>query len=240
MYINNTNVLLGSIDEYPKSDRLKLTQKFLKEVYFEFRQVGLKWAKLTHQTNFFPKGYLGQNLVSIVVGIRGTGTAARGDDLIDGSEVKTCARVDQLNNCKDCKARIASYLNECPKCNGSNIKRMVDSHWICPVDDSNYKKYREGMPTIYFLLVDDDGLGNDYLVRFTIWRIEPRSNAIWQKSYIDDYYYRNYLPKKNQKRKPAPMNVHPKSPKFNSINPEIIFESKISNDGHVKILKFPD
>lgn len=227
------------INNYNIQERKEYTRNFLKEVYFEFRRVGLKWAKLSRQTSFFPKGYLGQNLVSLVTGIPGTGTAARGDDLKDGSEVKTCARVDQLNNCKNCKARVASYLKKCPQCNSEKIIQMTDSHWICPINELNYKKYREEMPHIYFLLVDSKNLSNLDLARFTIWSIEPKTNKYWKENYIDDYYINNYTRRRNLGQKPAPMNVHPQSPKFNNTTPELLFQSTISKKGIVTILKFP-
>lgn len=230
---------MKTIDHHSDDERRELTKQFLTEVYYEFRKVGLKWAKLSQQTNFFPKGYFGQNLISIVTGIVGTGTAARGDDLKDGSEVKTCARIDQLNSCKDCKARLASYITTCPNCKGNRIKRMVDSHWICAIDATNYKKYYEETPHIYFLLIDDKDLDDEFIARFTIWDIVPKENKKWQESYVYDYYHNNYLIKIEQKRKPAPMNVHPRSPKFKNIDPIEIFESTISTTGIVNILQFP-
>jgi hypothetical protein len=115
---------------------------------------------------------------------------------------------------------------------------MVDSHWVCQINDANYKKYKETMPKIYFLLVDDEGLKSNMLARFTIWSITPSNNKKWQTKYVENYY-ENYCKKKVRGEKISPMNVHPNSPKFTRLEPSQLFKATISDTGNVKILLFP-
>jgi len=76
------------LEKLSKDERKSLVARFLKEMYFERRQDIFEWAQITKQTPLIETKFLGQNLVSLVTGILGKGTAARGYDLSDGSEVK--------------------------------------------------------------------------------------------------------------------------------------------------------
>jgi hypothetical protein len=228
---------MKKLNKLSKEERKTKIKKFIQAVYIDINKSMKPWQKLTEQTVLVPTGYYGQTLVSLVTGIKGKATAARGDDLADGSEVKTCSRYQQLNNCRDCKERVASIYNSCSVCGSENIKIMKDSHWICSINKNNYKQYKVKIPVIYFLLVDTHDLKKNQLVRFTIWTIKPKENMIWQKNYVDNYY-KKYKQNKIKGNTPAPMNVHPRSPKFNSINPKIKFEAILSKNGKVSILNF--
>lgn len=74
----------------------ELIADFLQEVVISPRSVMRKWAKVTNQTPAAKLGYVGQHLASLITGVPGTGTGARGDDLADKSEVKSCNKVDQV------------------------------------------------------------------------------------------------------------------------------------------------
>lgn len=56
-----------------------------------------KWSKLTNQTPAAKIGYLGQHLASLITGVSGIGSGARGDDLSDGTEVKSSNKVGQVD-----------------------------------------------------------------------------------------------------------------------------------------------
>ena len=96
-------------------DRVRITlgdnrahiTKMLMELILLPRRDLVKWAKFTKQTPNIKIGYPGQHLASLVTGVEGARTGARGHDLIDGSEVKSCSRVDQLDKCKECKDAVA-------------------------------------------------------------------------------------------------------------------------------------
>ena len=76
---------------------------FLNELVLQPRINAIKWSRITKQTPNIKIGYPGQHLASLITGMEGERTGARGNDLIDGSEVKSCSRIDQLDLCKDCK-----------------------------------------------------------------------------------------------------------------------------------------
>lgn len=229
---------MKKLEDFSEEERKSEITKFLKEIYLDFFNSMIKWSEMTEQTILFPKGYFGQTLVSLITGIVGNSTAARGDDLKDGSEVKTAARLHQLNNCLDCKARVAALKKICPKCGSKRIRVMKDSHWICAIKENNYDEYHHKIPTIYFLLVDDEDLSDDEIARFIVWTIVPNKNKKWQKDYVDDYYFKNYLVRKKKGENPAPMNIHPDGPKFNSVSPVKIFESILNKKGNVNIVYF--
>ena len=99
------------------------------------RQLVRKWAEITNQTGQAKLSYIGQHIGSVLTGVKGVGTAARGLDLRDNSEIKTCSRADQLGKCRTegCDGRVMSFQDECPMCGGTDIDRKTDSHWIIAV-----------------------------------------------------------------------------------------------------------
>src|SRR5262249_5513173 len=84
----------------------EVMRQFLTEAYVNQRNTLQRWASVTRQTPFIDTDYLDQHLVSLFAGVEGMGTAARGDDLSDGSEVKSCTRADQLGTCKQCGSKV--------------------------------------------------------------------------------------------------------------------------------------
>ena len=46
--------------------------------------------------------------------MKGTATGARGNDIVDGSEVKSCCRLDQSDKCKNCNKSVLRNDSECP------------------------------------------------------------------------------------------------------------------------------
>lgn len=66
------------------------------------------WAEITNQTPAAKIGYIGQHLASLITGVKGTGSGARGDDLADKTEVKSCNKTDQADKCKNCGARVVT------------------------------------------------------------------------------------------------------------------------------------
>lgn len=67
-----------------------LIKKLLYELILEPRLKALEWSKITKQTPNLKVGYPAQHLASLVLGMEGTKTGARGNDIVDGSEVKSC------------------------------------------------------------------------------------------------------------------------------------------------------
>ncbi len=81
-------------------DNLAKIKDFLSEVILEPRVRMMSWSKITNQTPNLKIGYPGQHLASLITGIKGTATGARGEDIEDGTEVKSCSRIDQVDKCK--------------------------------------------------------------------------------------------------------------------------------------------
>src|SRR3989338_8087274 len=78
------------------SDNLKQINQLLSELVLQPRINAIKWSAITKQTPNIRIGYPGQHLASLIAGMEGERTGARGNDLIDGSEVKSCSRIDAL------------------------------------------------------------------------------------------------------------------------------------------------
>ena len=112
-----------------------LIKECIKDLYLDPRNLIRKWSQITKQTCQIRMAYPSQHLASVITGIKGVGTAARGDDLSDGSEVKSCSRADQLSECKSCGAKVLVWQKECPICGSIDINIKTDSHWIFS-DDS--------------------------------------------------------------------------------------------------------
>lgn len=81
-------------------------KKFIKDMIIEPRCKAHHWSKITNQTPNLKIGYPAQHLASLICGMKGTATGARGNDIIDGTEVKACSKIDQSDKCKDCKETV--------------------------------------------------------------------------------------------------------------------------------------
>ncbi|BBD52802.1 hypothetical protein NIES204_00590 [Planktothrix agardhii NIES-204] len=88
-------------------DNLNQIKQLLSELVLYPRINALKWSKITQQTPNIKIGYPGQHLASLITGMPGERTGARGHDLADGSEVKSCSRIDQLDQCEICQAAVS-------------------------------------------------------------------------------------------------------------------------------------
>lgn len=95
--------------------------EFLQDVLLQPRLNILKWSEITKQTPGLRVGYPAQHLASLLTGVEGKRTAARGDDLSDGTEVKGCNRIDQLDTCKDCKGKVSRSETFCSHCGSTRI-----------------------------------------------------------------------------------------------------------------------
>lgn len=104
-----------------KNFDIKTSEEMIKECIFDLyinpKKFIRKWSELTNQTAQGKFAYPSQHLASLITGMKGMGTAARGDDLADGTEVKSCSRADQLWSCKSCGSNVLFWQKECPNCN---------------------------------------------------------------------------------------------------------------------------
>ena len=136
---------LGDLD---RGNKEILAKKFVEEVILpQWTQLS-SWNSLTKQTSQLDFGYLSQHLVSIISGIEGKNQRGKGDDLADGSEVKSASCVD---------------AEDTPRWNNVNCgAKTVDQ--ITEILDNT--------PFLFFVLLDTTEKGGDIL-RCRIWCVRP-------------------------------------------------------------------
>jgi hypothetical protein len=175
--------------------------------------------------------------------VPGTGTGARGDDLADGSEIKSCNKVDQVDKCKDCGSRVLRMEKKCSNCNSENIDRKNDSKWLFSIRDDHELKQYENLERIVLLLMDYPNFAkNDYDdIRITVFEIYPKDERmkVFNKL-ISNHYKEIYLPKRDAKEKTNPMNLHPDSFQFYKCNPIKTFECVITDIDTNPIIKIKE
>ncbi|WP_025739786.1 MamI family restriction endonuclease [Aquimarina pacifica] len=131
-----------------KDDREILTKKFVEEVILpQWTQLS-SWNTLTRQTSQLDFGYLSQHLVSLITGIRGNNQRGKGDDLEDGSEVKSASCVD---------------ADDTPRWNNVNCGKETVS---------DIKEMMDNTPFLFFVLLDTTIRGGSIL-RCRVWVVRP-------------------------------------------------------------------
>lgn len=210
---------------------------FIEELIIEPRKNCAKWSKVTDQTATLRIGYPGQHLASLVTGVKGEKSGARGNDLSDGSEVKSCSRVDQLDKCEDCDSPVLRREEKCGNCDSTNIKRNNDSKWLFTIRSEDDLKTLVDNPNLnrVVLIIDDypnfdDGNYED--IRIQIFEIYPKETRHKRfKEIMTNYYYKIYLEhkKQNPAKTPAPKNFWPYQYQFYLCNPILIFKATIKD-----------
>ena len=213
-------------------NNLQRITEFINEIIIEPKHALSRWAKVTNQTPAAKIGYIGQHLTSLVTGVPGTGTGARGDDLADGSEVKSCNKVDQVDKCKDCGARVLRMEKKCSACGSENIDRKDDSKWLFSIRDEHELKQYMNLDRVVLLLMDYPNFDEDDFkdIRISVFEIYPKEQRMSVFNHlISNHYYNIFVPKQNDNQKTNPMNLHPFSFQFFKCNPIKTFECTIKN-----------
>lgn len=208
-------------------EKIKL---FIDEVIIRPKHALSKWAIITNQTPAAKIGYIGQHLASLITGVPGTGSGARGDDLADGSEVKSCNKVDQADKCKDCGTRVLRLEKNCPSCGSENIARKDDSKWLFSIRDEYELNQYLNLDRIVLLLMDYPkfDMGDYRDIRISVFEIYPKENRMKVfNELIKNHYYNIFVPKQKDNQKTNPMNLHPFSFQFYKCNPIKTFECTI-------------
>lgn len=78
-------------------ERKLLAKNLLQEQVVEQRILLNHWSTITAQSSQIDTGYIAQHLVSLQTQIPGQGMRGKGDDLSDGSEVKSANFLDSLD-----------------------------------------------------------------------------------------------------------------------------------------------
>jgi predicted RNA-binding Zn-ribbon protein involved in translation (DUF1610 family) len=227
----------------PKSEFITISDNqtkiisLLQELVLQPRLKALEWSKVTKQTPNIKIGYPGQHLASLITGIEGSRTGARGDDLRDGTEVKSCSRVDQLDTCSNCGNKVLRIEISCPHCGSDNIKRMDDSKWLFSVKSEEELNLLTKQIDRVFLTIADypNFLQNDFSIirfqAFEIWNNSERHKHF--TSLMTNYYNKIFLEhiSRNPNKTPAPKNFWPFSYQFYLCNPVKVFNC-IVNDAN--------
>ena len=229
--------MIPDISKVVIDDNLEKIKKFVSEVIISPKKTMKEWSLVTNQTPAVKLGYVGQHLASLITGVPGTGSGARGDDLIDGSEVKSCNKIDQVDKCKECGAHVMRYEITCPECGSEKIDRKDDSKWLFSVRDEHELNQYLNLNRILLILMDYPGFDNgDYsdvrISAFEIYPTEERMKVFRQL--IRNHYENIYLPKVTGKMREGltkgnPMNLHPFSYQFYKCNPVKVFECIIKD-----------
>jgi len=224
--------------------------EFINDLIIEPRKNASKWSEITKQTAHLRVGYPGQHLASLVTGVEGERTGARGNDLADGSEVKTCSRVGQLDKCLNCKSPVLRTELNCSNCDSTNIQRKNDSKWLFSIRSENELKTLVDNPNLdrVVLVIDDyPGFDNDDFdeIRIQVFEIYPKIERHKKfKEIMINYYNKIYLEhiKVNPVKIPAPKNFWPYTFQFYMTNPILIFcaiiKDAYSNDPKLTIEKW--
>jgi len=216
-------------------DNISRIHTLLEELVLMPRLKALKWSAITKQTPNMKIGYPGQHLASLITGVEGARTGARGDDLLDGSEVKSCSRVDQLDSCKKCKSKVLRIEETCPHCGSDKIKRMDDSKWLFSVKSrEELLLLTETIDRIFLTIADypnfsDDDFNTIRFQAFEIWNNSERHSHF--KELMTNYYKKIFLEhiSKNPNKTPAPKNFWPYSYQFYLCNPLKVFNCTVTN-----------
>jgi hypothetical protein len=250
----NNETIFNPLSEIPNFNAYNLTsynealiQKCVMELFVTPRKLLYEWSCLTEQTNHTKIGYTGQHLASVILNIKGCKTGARGDDCMDGTEVKSCSRVDQSDKCSRCKINILRLDKLCPNCNKNDkIIRNNDSKWLLTIRSQEELNAYLNLDRLLLIIEDYPDFDNQNYndISITIYEIYPKKDICSNFSkiitnYFTEIYTSNLL--KSPKKVPAPKNFWPNSYQFHLCNPFEIFKCKITNyltDPVINILKY--
>ena len=216
----------------------ELVQECIDDLYIGPRDNLYKWSQITQQTVQVRLGYPGEHLATVITGVEGTGSAARGHDLSDGTEVKSCSRADQLSECQDCGAGVLVWQEECAECGSENINIKTDSHWIISITSrKELEVYRDEIPRLLLMMFDRESQSTDE-VRLRAWEVD--TDQWYYKSFLTDYFENNYLVKEEQGKSPAPLNLHPEKYDFYMMDPKLVFHADIDIEERETKIEFWD
>lgn len=207
-------------------------QEFIRKIIIHPRSEVRKWSEITRQTPSFKIGYIGQHLASLISGVQGSGSAARGDDLMDGTEVKSCNKIDQLDKCKNCGEPVLRYENKCRNCNSQNICRKQDSKWLFSIRNEGDLEHYLTLNRIILIIMDypDFNINNFNKIRIRAFEIYPKNpECSVFVTLLRNHYYNIYVPKNKAQANTNPMNLHPYSYQFYKCHPKLVFSCSVDN-----------
>lgn len=148
--------ILGMLSQ---EQRMKLATELLNEQVSMQRNKLNHWSIITAQSSQIDTGYIAQHLVSLQTQVAGQGMRGKGDDLCDGSEVKSANFLDSL----DKKGATA------PRWNFTAVTRQIMERFL-------------DYPAVYLLSMD---LNSNKKFRTRIWKIDVTKHTILRERYIE-------------------------------------------------------
>lgn len=142
-----------------EQDRRDLAQELLEEQVLNQRNLLNHWSAITAQSSQIDTGYIAQHLVSLQTQIAGQGMRGKGDDLCDGSEVKSANFLDSL----DKKGATA------PRWNFTAVTQDIMERFL-------------DYPALYLLSMD---LNTHNAFRTRIWKVDVTRHEILRNRYVE-------------------------------------------------------
>lgn len=142
-----------------REQRKELARILIEEQIVNQRKMLSHWGTLTAQSFIIDTGYIAQHLVSLQTQISGQGMRGKGDDLCDGSEVKSANFIGSL----DKKGKTAPRWDF----SANNVAKM-----------EQFLRYR----MLYLTSID---LNPDNNCRIRIWQLDLNSHPILRDRYIE-------------------------------------------------------
>jgi hypothetical protein len=146
-----------SLSSYTIEQRVSFAVQLIEEQVVAQRERLHAWRDLTQQPAQIDTGYIGQHLVSLISSVEGGGFRGKGDDLADGSEVKSANFLDSL----DARGAVAPRWNF--QCNDES--QILD-----------FLKY----PFIFLVSVD---LTPEENQRYRVWQVDTRTHDVLANRY---------------------------------------------------------
>ncbi|MCB8565796.1 MamI family restriction endonuclease [Fusobacterium ulcerans] len=141
-----------------KSDREILIKQLLNEQVIKQRKKLSMWGAFNAQTSQIDTGYIAQHLLSFITQIPGQGMRGKGDDLADGSEIKSANFLDSMD-----KAGATA-----PRWNFTAVTVEIMENFL------NYDK-------LYLVSLD---LNESSKFRIRVWKVDVTQHEILRERYI--------------------------------------------------------
>lgn len=142
-----------------KEQRKELAKALIEEQVINQRTLLSHWSTVTAQSSMIDTGYIAQHLVSLQTQIAGQGMRGKGEDLCDGSEVKSANFLDSLD-----KAGATA-----PRWNFTAVTKDIMERFL---------EY-----TAIYLLSIDYNTDNNFRIR--IWKVNIQKHTILRDRYIE-------------------------------------------------------
>jgi hypothetical protein len=155
-------VILGSLTY---EQRVILLEDLFVDLFGHQHVMLQRWAALTGQSAQVDTGYIAQFVASIVLGEPGQGFRGKGDDLADGSEVKSAANISGVDR---------------PRWN-HNLGSLADDDLRRSRGLSTAGDEYLSVPYMFYLLVDrPHGVSNPAPIRIRAWCIDAQQDTDWR------------------------------------------------------------